>query len=430
MNIAIYTLRAVSEAIITPPYVFMLIMIAVLFFIKNKKTVLMQKMIVGEEKNSAFELTISQVVLGIFAGTAASLILSYLGVVFNDDIMLLLLFMISIILAFFGGRFICFSYSAGILSLISVFLQFAGTYFNLKIPQLDFLKVDVVMLMSMVAVLHIIEGILIITDGTKGSIPVFTNRDNKIIGGFAFKRYWPIPIVLLFMMNAQNITASTSQVATPGWWPLIKSGMYSLMKDSVIGLSAFYGVLGYSSVTFTKTKKQKVMCSGISVTAYGIVLLLVAQLGRINVLAQLLVGIFAPAAHEAMLKLQLYFEMKGKPKYISTDEGLMVLEVAPDSPAYEMGIKTGDTLVSVNDKKIINEQDIIDALSEVSNFIWLKIKNMKGKLRELDYNKMNKSKRLGIVFVPKGIPSDRVVVKVENESFQDILNKVKHKKDK
>lgn len=426
MNIAIYTLRAISEAIITPPYIFMLIMLAFLFFIKNRKVVLMQKMIVGEETNSAFELTISQMVLGIFAGTAASLILSYLGVMFNDDTILLLLFMISIILMSFGLRFICFSYSAGILSLISVGLQLADTFLNIKTPQLNFLKVDVLMLISMVAVLHIIEGILVMADGSKGSIPVFTNRDGKIIGGFAFKRYWPIPIVLMFIMHTNNISG-TSQVSSPDWWPLIRSGSYSLLKDAVIGLSAFYGVLGYSSVTFTKTKKQKVMSSGIGVTAYGICLLLIAQLARINVFTQLLVGILAPVLHEAMLKLQTYFELKGKPKYISSEEGLVVLEVAPDSPAYEMGIKTGDILMSVNDKKIINEQDIIDALGEVSNFIWLKIKNVKGKLKEIDYNKMNRSKRLGIVFVPKGIPSDRVVVKVDDKSFEDVLDKVKHK---
>jgi hypothetical protein len=115
MDIAVYTIRAISEAIVTPPYVFMLILLALTFFMQNKKTVLMQKMVIGEKTNSAFELTISQVVLGIFAGTAASLMLSYLGVVFNNDIILLLLFTISIMLLFLGERFVCFSYSADII---------------------------------------------------------------------------------------------------------------------------------------------------------------------------------------------------------------------------------------------------------------------------------------------------------------------------
>ncbi|MCS4463884.1 hypothetical protein JTT01_05530 [Clostridium botulinum] len=37
-------------------------------------------MIIGQKVTTAFELTISEVVLGIFAGTVASLIMSYLGI--------------------------------------------------------------------------------------------------------------------------------------------------------------------------------------------------------------------------------------------------------------------------------------------------------------------------------------------------------------
>lgn len=429
MDIAIYTFRAIAQVIVTPPYIFMLIIIAVIFYTKNKKNVLMQKMIIGEVENSALELTLSQVVLGIFAGTAASLMLSYLGVIFKDDFVLLLLFMLSILLMLFRERFVCFSYSAGILSVISVILQFLDSFYNIRVPELNFLKVDVVMLISMVAVLHIVEGLLVIIDGNKGSIPVFSNRENKIIGGFALKRYWPIPIVLLLLMSNPDVS-NTVQTSTPAWWPIVKSNATVLMKDAVVALSAFYGVIGYNSITFTKTKKQKAFSSGISIAVYGIVLLLVAQLAQINLFTQLLVGIFAPVVHEAMLKLQLYFEIKNQPKYISSEDGLMVLEVAKTSPAFEMGIKSGDILVSLNGKRIINEQDIVDALSEVTNFLWINIKNVKGKIKELEYKKMNPGKRLGIIFVPKKVPDDRVVVKMEGTSFRDALNKARHKNDK
>ena len=33
-------------------------------------------------------------------------------------------------------------------------------------------------------------------DGSRGAIPVFTKREDKIIGGFSFSRYWPIPIAV------------------------------------------------------------------------------------------------------------------------------------------------------------------------------------------------------------------------------------------
>lgn len=428
MSIALYVLRSISQAIITPPYVFILLMVAFILYTRNKKTVIMQKMIIGEKMNSSFELTISQIILGIFAGTIASLMLSYLGIVFFRQTTITLLFMISIILMIFGSRFICFSYSAGILSLISVMIQFIEAVYGTTIPQLDFLKVDVVMIISLVAVLHIIEGILVIIDGDRGTIPVFTNKNNTIMGGFALKRYWVIPIALMFIMNNPDIQ-NGSQASIPMWWPIIKSAGYNLIKDAVIGFFAFYGIMGYNSITFTKTKKEKVISSGMGISLYGMLLLLVAQLGKINLGAEFLVAIFAPVAHEIMLKIQTYMEVKGKPKYISTDDGLMVLEVAPDSPAFEMGIKSGDVLVEVNDKKIVNEQDMMDALSNVSTFIWLKIKTVHGKLELVDYNKMNKNKRLGIVFVPRIISKDSVVMKFDRSSFQDTLEKVKKDKE-
>ena len=428
MNIALYVLRSISQAIITPPYVFVLLMLAFILYTRNKRTVIMQKMIIGEKMNSSFELTISQVILGIFAGTIASLILSYLGIVFIGQVTVTLLFMISIILMIFGNRFICFSYSAGILSLISVSIQFIESIYHITIPQLDFLKVDVVMIISLVAVLHIVEGILVIIDGDRGTIPVFTNKNNTIIGGFALKRYWIIPVALMFIMNNPNIP-SGSQASIPMWWPVIKSSSYNLIRNAVIGFFAFYGMIGYNSITFTKTKKEKVISSGMGISFYGMVLLLVAQLGKINLGAEFMVAIFAPAAHELMLKIQTYIEINGKPKYVSTDDGLMVLEVAPASPAFEMGIKSGDVLIEINDKKIINEQDMMDALGNVSTFIWLKIKTVHGNLERVDYNKMNKNKRLGIVFVPRIIPKDSVVMKFDRNSFQDTLEKVKKDKE-
>ena len=48
----------------------------------------------------------------------------------------------------------------------------------------------------MIAVLHFVEGLLVITDGSRGTVPVFSKREDKIIGGFIMKRYWALPIAL------------------------------------------------------------------------------------------------------------------------------------------------------------------------------------------------------------------------------------------
>ncbi len=87
---------------------------------KNRRVSIMQKMTVGESLNSPLELTLSQLVLGIVAGAIGSIILSSLGIVFNQNSGIELIFMVSLFLVFIKKRFVCFSYSGAILGLISI----------------------------------------------------------------------------------------------------------------------------------------------------------------------------------------------------------------------------------------------------------------------------------------------------------------------
>jgi S1-C subfamily serine protease len=186
-------------------------------------------------------------------------------------------------------------------------------------------------------------------------------------------------------------------------------------------------MIGYNSVTFTKDRKEKTVISGSLIIIYSLTLFALAQVSVSNLYLQFLVLIFAPAAHEGMIAFQRYLEMKGSPKYISSDEGIMVLDVAPNSPANEMGIKSGDLLVEVNNAKIENEEKISEAIRECSNFIWFKVKKVTGKFEQVSYNKLNNEKRLGIVFVPRGVPKDSMVIKLDETKFGEVLDKIKNK---
>ncbi len=203
MEIAIHTLRAVAFAIVDPSNAFILIMIALIFYNKNKKIAAMQKMIMGESLDSPFELTISQIVIGIFAGAIASLIFTFLGLVFDENSNIYLLFMVSLFFMAFKPRFICFSYSGAVLGIASLLFKYAASV--LHMPQLDIINIDILTLMTLVGILHIIEGSLVMIDGSRGAIPVFTNRDDKIIGGFALKRYWALPIAITYTFKCNYI---------------------------------------------------------------------------------------------------------------------------------------------------------------------------------------------------------------------------------
>lgn len=424
MDIALYTLRAVAYAIIQPPLAIVLIGLAIIFYRQNKKTTVMQTMIIGESIDSPLELTLSQVVVGVFAGVIGSLMLSYVGVIFDKNSNVYIIFIISLILMMVKPRFICFSYSGALLGLISICL----TAFSSVSPELkDIINVDIVALITLIGVLHFIEGLLVMTDGKRGTIPIFTNKDGKIVGGFAFKRYWALPIAVMIITGVST-SAFGAQTQTPNWWPILKSNTApDILKNAVISLTAVYGVIGYNAVTFTKSKAQKTIHSGLAIAIYGIILSIVAQLARFGVVGQVSAILFMPIAHDLMLKLQRSYEIKGTPKYVSDENGIMVLEVAPNSPAYQMGIKSGDLLVEVNEKKIEKEEDILNAVKNETKYIVFKVKKAKGYLEDVTYRYISDKKYLGVVFVPRGIPKDSVIVKYENNKFQNVLEKMKEK---
>ena len=436
MDIALYTLKTVAYALTEPVLVVLLLMIVFILYRQNKKTTVMQRMIMGESIDSAFELTISQVVIGIFAGAIGSIMISYLGIIFDEKSSVDLIFLLSIVLMYWSPRFICFSYSAAILGFLSLILAeisriYNGTIINIvgtsyNLGYLDFLKIDVVAVMCLVAVLHFIEGILVIIDGKRGAIPVFTNRDNKIIGGFAMNRYWSIPIALLIMTQNKSLDYIGQVASTPNWWPLISTSIpLAIIKVATITLIPIYGILGYNSITFTKTKREKVNISGSLIICYSILLFIMAELATKGLFFKILLLIFAPLAHEIMLRGQRYLELKGKPKYISDSDGLMILDVVPKSLAFIMGLKTGDIVIEINGKTILKDDDILESLRGSSIYLSVKIKRGIDEIKELSSNVYNSRERLGILFIPKKIPDNSMVVKYEGTRFHQVLSKIK-----
>ena len=75
MELITYSLRTVAESIIKPTYLLMLIVFGVIFYLKNKRTSMIQQMTIGEVIDTPLELTLSQLVIGILAGTIGSIIL-------------------------------------------------------------------------------------------------------------------------------------------------------------------------------------------------------------------------------------------------------------------------------------------------------------------------------------------------------------------
>ena len=382
---------------------------------------MMQKMTIGETINSPLELTLSQIALGIIAGAIVSVILSMLGIIFNENSGIEVMFMISILLLFIKKRFICFSYSGAVLGAISILSSFLASSTNTS----SYINVNILALMTFVGIMHILEGLLVMFDGGRGAIPVFSNRDEKIVGGFAYNRYWALPVAIFIAITSNISTAVTSSVSTPEWWPIINRSQALLMLSSaIISAIPLYGVVSYNSVSFTKRKNVKPVYSGFGILIYGIILTLVSQLAQFGIIGQIVVVIFAPLGHELMIRIQNKIEKGGQYIYFTDDNGVSVLEVAPTSPAYESGIRRGDKIVEVNGEKVLSEVEIFKAVRENFSEISFKVKKITGEIVELRI--IPKNKKVGMLLVPRMVKADNTI-SVDNDDFKKVLDEMKRK---
>ena len=299
MNLFEYTLRTMAYAIADPRLVFVLVLLGFLLYKKNRKIVILQRMMVGEKVISPLELTLSEVVMGILGGLIGSMILSYLGVMFNIGAGIELIFFMSLFLLVLKPRWVSFSYSAAILGGVTLIL---GWLENLEIISLGFtVKLDIGTLVALVGVLTIVEGLLILVDGYRGSIPIFTNKDGKLAGGFSLERYWPVPIVIM-MFTTEAISGGGSAILTPSWWPVIKGGInISLLSAAIVSAVPIYSTIGYKQITFTQSKVSKIAFSSLLKILYGIILLLIYKLANYGAIFQGLLLIFMPLAQEGMM---------------------------------------------------------------------------------------------------------------------------------
>lgn len=428
MELLKYTLQQVSYAIVEPSYAMIWILMAFAFYMKNKKITFMEKLIMGKNSYSAFELTVSQIVMGIFAGVLVSIILTFLGVTFYESSNIYLIFILSVGLIFINPKFVSFSYSGTILGLISILMYFLAIALNK--PSLNVMNLDITNLIIVIAVMHFVEGILVILDGKRGAIPVFSGRNDKIIGGFAYGRQWILPMIILVMVQASNGDIMTGNaVNTPQWWPLVNHDEnLVLFATMAIGALPIFSAFNYKSATFIMSKNKKPIVSGLLMCGYSIFVVFLARFGNLNKFLDVILLLLIPISHEIIDRVERTLEKKGKPKYVSCEDGVCVLDVVPNSIAKKMGLCSGDIILAVNEEKVINDEVIFNFLEKLPRNISMFVRGVNGEIKVLTTEMKDREEKLGFVIVPREIPKQvKKISKSEGMRFSDIISKVKKK---
>lgn len=324
------------------------ILVLCIIYIQYYKIGKMEKNNIGFKRSALLKLILSTF-WGIMGGIITTITFIYLGVVaIPQDFIYILV--IAIILSFINPRYMCFAYGGSIISVVSLIFGYP--------------KIQVTQVMSIVAVLHMVESLLILINGNSGKLPVIFETRDRIIGGFNMNRFWPIPFVIF-------------------------------IGDGLIHPITLIAILNYGDYSITSYPRRKVIKTSIILFLYSIILLYISR----TVDNLLLPPLFALFGHEYIILQNKVLEDSRIPIFTCPKKGVKVLEIIPNGIATKLGIETGDIILKINGVEINNKRDMEDIMKVNVNELKIQFFNTKIGLCTKDYCGNRKS--LGLIIVPR-----------------------------
>lgn len=425
MNLIIEILRAVSYALISPTLSLMLIVVGFLFYFKNRKIAFMQKLMLGRSIVSPLELTLSQILFGIIGGILASLMLSFLGVTFENSSLVDAILIGTIFSVIYRNRFLNMPYISSFIGIIAIILGFNEKYLGRGFS----FDSNITSIIALVGVFSIIEGLLTMVDGKSGYLPIFTQKDGKLIGGFSFRRFWIIPLGLLVVMGNNSGSVVINEISNfPKWLPFLSGeNMASLISGVVIATIATYGVIFYDSSTFTRSKGNKIVSSGTIDIIYGIAILGLDYILKYSYVLTIILLVLIPFLYGLRIKIEEKIESNRAPLYFSGDDDICILDVLPNSLAFEKGLRSGDRIIKLNGEIPKSEKDVFMAIKKNYYGVNLEVRKNNGEIQKHTISSEDRGKLFGVILVPKGTSYDKevneLIEKLKKASQKEKQNK-------
>ncbi|AFS79059.1 PDZ/DHR/GLGF domain-containing protein [Gottschalkia acidurici 9a] len=358
------------------------LVVVIILFIQYKNIGKLEKKIIGINKQTTYSRVFTSIVWGILGGIIGSLLILWLGITIEkSDFSYVLI--VSIILMLIHPRFICLSYSGGLISLVSIFTGYT--------------KINVPNLMAVIAILHLVESLLILIDGSKSKIPMFIERNGTVVGGFTMTKYWAVPFTILV---ATSMDTSVNTLHMPTWWPLLS---IDIMGNNITYfMTGIIAVLGYGDSAVTQYPEEKAKESAKALVIFSISLLILSIVANKIHGFEVIVALYAPIAHELIIHISKKKDQKGEPVFTPVDNGIRVLDVMPKSIGEKLNIKPGNILKSINGKNVYDRKDIIYVLLSEPRSIIVEYYDNKGNLIIKQHKgKKKDASSLGLLVVNK-----------------------------
>lgn len=308
---------------------------------------------------------------GLLAGIGVSLLSLLLGMTLSMD-GVLLIWAASILLMLFNVRYLCLAYATGLLGVI----QFIVGRFPSAAPGgfagsvLDAVReLNIPALLALAGVLHVAEAMLVRWQGASFAGPLFyEGKRGRPVGGYQMQSLWPIPLFLLIPAGAGSVGSLLP------WTPIFGGDAWQ-NGFSMIGLPV---MIGFSEMTTSMRPKAKARLSSSRLLFYGLLVLGTALISRWWSPFTLVAALLAFILHEGLVWYSRFEEQNRSPYFVHPQRGLLVLAVLPDSPAAELGIQAGETMLRVNGVVTSTKEQLHEALRMNPAFCKLEVLNLAG----------------------------------------------------
>lgn len=371
-----------------------------------------------ESAKSNTTTLVESILQGIIIGIVGSLVITLIGLPINLTGYILLLLPIALLLSLINVRYLCFSYAASIMGILSLTLN-GQQLFGIRLPSID---LNISGLLAIVGVLHLMESILIYLVGADDSIPIVAKKNDEVILGHMMQKFWPIPIAMLILSSG---TAS-GEIPMPHWWPLLKD-IPKGFENYYYVLMPIVGALGYNGMTFSEEPEKRSKKTAIMLFIYSLILIVISIASVDRLIVQIIGTMIMAGMHEGIIKYEQYIESVKKPIYTLPEKGARVMSIETDGPGDIMGLKVGDVVIKLNDIEIININHLKSLLLNNYTFIWLEVVGIDNKVRNLEYKAYpNGVNNIKVKFLPE---NPRIVYKYNNMNklglIHIIMNKIK-----
>lgn len=319
---------------------------------------------------------------------------------------------IMVILALINHRFVNPSYAGGILSLFTLLFGYD--------------KVHIPSMLSLIAVIQLVEAILVYVNRKQDNIPIFIQHKGQMTGAFIKQKYYAVPFILLSLSGIPY--ALWQNTITLDWGIIFQSGL-ATASSTVFLLTGAIGVTNYSSIAIASLPEDKCRKDAIKFLAGSLILFLLAFFSIHSIALQWIGSIFALLYREVVYRYSLYREQKTPSLYSVARRGVRILEIIPGGTADKMKMKRGEVILNINGKPVQTEDGIRHVLANRPTFIWMHTEDPGGQIKIYEHKCYPDGvKDLGVILVPKEWEVTYQVDEYENFTIiKNIVDKFRFK---